>query len=294
MKDKSWHYTRALLENYHGNIRAVERYFSPTLIDRLQAVKLSTDKSALVASGFIDIPFGLEGIHFSWLLPLFQDRPLFEKQLILTVLPTDTALNLSNRLGVKERPIPLNPKLRAWVFSLIYTKLFSHVILPASCLPHSHMSPLLKLNKRTLEQLSDFLGLFDLAEEMRKTIDKSTITKIYSELSSKEIIFLEQCLTRRFLWRLPPLSLETWLKSSEGVRHVLQKRGLTRLCVALSGENDAFIEQILYRFDTGRAKILKHLIKPNAIEPATSLVQKQVVELLNMLFPKASNAFNPE
>lgn len=294
MKDKSWHYTRALLENYHGNIQVVEKYFSTSIVDRLRSVKLSPDKSDLLPSGFIDIPFGLQNIHFSWVLPLFQDRPLFEKELILTTLPADMALNLRNKLGIKERKIPLNPKMRSWIFNLIYTKLFSHVILPESSLPHSHVTPLLKLTKRTLEQVCDFLGLFDLAEEMRKTIDKPTITRIYSELSSREIIFLEQCLTRRFLWRLPPLGLETWLKNSAGVRHVLQKRGLTRLCVALSGEDEAFIEQILYRFDTGRAKILKHLIKPTAIEPATSLVQKQLSELLNMLFPKAAKAFNPK
>jgi len=148
----------------------------------------------------------------------------------------------------------------------------------------SPISKLQRLSKRELELISDYMGLFDLAEELRKVIDKPTVTKVYTELSSKEIFFLEQCLTRRFLWRLPPIGLETWLKNSSGFRHVLQKRGLARLCVGLSGEDSFLIEKLIFTLDTGRAKILKHLVKSSPIEPATTLVQKQILELFDLLF----------
>lgn len=284
MIDKSWHFTRALIEKFHGKVEPLKASFSPGLADKLEQTQMPKDKGAVIPSGFIDIPFGLGGFHFSWALPLFQDRSDFEKALFISVLPPDIGAQLRNRLKIKERPLALSPQVRKWVYKEIIAKICPHVLFSEDIIEDSPISRLQLLSKRELELLSDYMGLFDLAEELRKVIDKPTITKVYAELSSKEIVFLEQCLTRRFLWRLPPIGLETWLKNPSGFRHVLQKRGLARLCVGLSGEDPFLIEKLIFTLDMGRAKILKHLVKSSPIEPATTLVQKQVIELFDLLF----------
>jgi len=284
MIDKSWHFTCALIEKFHGKAELLKASFSPALIEKLEQTPMPEDKGAVIPSGFIDIPFGFSSFHFSWILPLFQDRSDFEKALFISVLPHDMGTQLRNRLKIKERPLSLTPRVRKWVCEEMLAKICPHVLFSEDVIEDSPISKLQMLSKRELELLSDYIGLFDLAEELRKVIDKPTITKVYAELSSKEIVFLEQCLTRRFLWRLPPIGLDTWLKNPLGFRHVLQKRGLARLCVGLSGEDPFLIEKLIFTLDMGRAKILKHLVKSSPIEPATTLVQKQILELFDLLF----------
>lgn len=269
--DNSWLFARAIADQLHLDIGA----FLPEAPAK--------DPSSLIQSGVIDPAFAFEEIHYSWLVRFLEDKSALEKRLYCAVLPAKIAVPVAKTYNLAPIDRLLSPLVRRMLFEKLYFSLFPHAKIPPLDWTQEPISRLVFLGKVALERLCDFLGLYDLASEMQMIIDKAMIATIQEKLSSKEIAFLQRALGARPPWSLPKIGLATWTKAKPGLRHVLQKRGLMRLCVALSGQSPVLIDYLKYKFDTGRAQIIDQLVRPEALAGATPIVLSQLEAIFESL-----------
>lgn len=269
--DKSAFFAQAIADQLHLDVGA----FLPKV-----SVK---DPSSLIQAGVIDPAFAFEEVHYSWIVRFLEDKSELERRLYCGVLPARLASPVARAYNLAPIERTLSPLTRRMIFERLYFSLFPHAKIPPLDWTEEPISRLVFLGKVALERLCDFLGLYDLAAEMQMTIDKAMIEKIQGKLSSKEVVFLKRALGTRQPWSLPKIGLATWTKAKPGLRHVLQKRGLMRLCVALSGQSPFLIEHLKYKFDTGRAQIIDQLVRPETIAGATPIVLSQLEAIFESL-----------
>jgi hypothetical protein len=147
-------------------------------------------------------------------------------------------------------------------------------------LPPSPMNRLLNLSKRQIIGLIDLLSIYDLAIEVRQIVETKILKKLYSFLTDAERKLLKQIAARPEPFTPPKIGLERWNGEEDSLRHSLHKRGLSRLGLALSGQDPALIWYICHQLDIGRGNALfKQCIKEEgAGSPEIAL--RQVDELL--------------
>ena len=250
-------------------------YSSDTQASIKKAMMLETDIST-------DPIEKLKNIHYSWFYPLLEKHGDEVKQLLIANLPAQTAFALLKGYHLPKIQKIQNPFLKSVLLKMLYFHIYNRDILQKKALPKSSLS-LLELNIFQLEQLFDFLGLYDLASELKEVLDKELILAIFKHLSSKEKSFIKECLAKKQLWSLPKIGIQTWTKEVKGFRHVLQKRGLIRFCVGLCGQHKDFIWHLMHKLDTGRAKFLEKLVQDKPIPPATQTVITQINSLVHRL-----------
>lgn len=269
--DKSALFAQAIADQLHLDVGA----FLPRV-----SIKNSGD---LIHAGVVDPAFAFEEVHYSWIVRFLEEKSDLERRLYCGVLPARIAGPVARAYNLAPIERILSQPVRRMLFEQLYFSLFPHAKIPPLDWVSEPISRLVFLGKVALERLCDFLGLYDLAAEMQMTIDKAMIEKIREQLSSKEVTFLGRALGTRQPWSLPKIGLATWTKAKPGLRHVLQKRGLMRLCVALSGQSPVFIEHLKYKFDTGRAQIIDRLVRPETIAGATPIVLSQLEAIFESL-----------
>lgn len=282
MEDKSWLFTAALADHLH---LSMGRYF-PKNFEKITL----QEPMSVIRSGMIDPLFAFEDVHYSWVIKALKERTLYEQRVFCAVVPARIAGAVARKFGLIPADKIASPLAHKLLFETLYFSLFPHAKIPPLQWVEEPVSRLVYLSKIALERLCDFLGLYDLAGEMQKAIDRTTIERIYATLSSKEVAFLERALGEKNPWSLPKIGLSTWTKSSPGLRHILQKRGLMRLCIALSGQHPLLIEHLKYKLDVGRAHILEQLVRPESIAGATHLVHKQLEAIFESLNTQESKA----
>lgn len=275
MEDKSALFSSAIADYLHLDIKKH--------LPGYAATEVIEDPESLIKSGIIDPAFAFEEVHYSWVIDFLAKKSDFERRLYSAVLPAKLASAVARRFNLSPIERLLSPLMRRMIFERLYCSLFPHAKVPPLQWTKEPMNRLVFLGKVALERLCDFLGLYDLAAEMQMTIDKTVIEKIQEKLSAKEVMFLKRALGEKQSWSLPKIGLVTWTKASPGLRHVLQKRGLMRLCVALSGESPWLIEHLKYKLDTGRAHIMDQLVRPEMIPGATPTVQSQLEAIFESL-----------
>jgi hypothetical protein len=256
----------------------------------LETSESVSDASLLIRTGIVDAAFAFEEVHYSWIIRFLNTKTPLERRLYCSVLPAKLAARIARVYGLASIELILSPQARRYIFEQLYFALFPHAKISPLEWTQEPLSRLVYLGKVALERLCDFLGLYDLAAEMQLTIDKGEIEKIQSLLSQKEVTFLKRALGERPGWSLPKLGLSTWVGKDPGLRHVLQKRGIMRLCVALSGAHPWLIEHIKYKLDTGRAHILDTLVRSDPIEGATPVVLSQLEAIFESLNTNVSEA----
>ena len=220
----------------------------------------------------------LDFLHYSWILPVIESFSPSMKILALASL-TQEQLN-----GIKKSSsVFLSPPVKAFVQERLYQQLNLNEPLPFGYLPQSEFSMLLEWKKGKLVELVDFLGLHDLASEVKHVLDKNSLKNIYTTLNPKQFHFLKTCLNQKEKIVSPKLGLDLTKIDKEQLHHLLHQRGLARFAKALYGQPQEFIWYLAHRFDSGRGKILlkQHKIEP--IPKITVALKQQVVELMNFL-----------
>lgn len=228
----------------------------------------------------LDVSAPFQDFHYSWLqAPLNRAPPAF-RSLAVRALPEPTRGALQKLLGVeKKEPIP-SQGLRHFILSLFF-RLYASDMTPLEQEENmGKLAPLLTLEKESLLELVDFLGLWDLSHDVRRVIDRKLLHRIFLCLSVKEQGFLKKCLQSQDV--LPPHSLDltNWNGEQEELLHLLTIRGLARLGKALSGQPFEMIKALVRRLDTGRAQQLMGYMSKKEIPRTSAAAIGQVLQTL--------------
>ena len=225
----------------------------------------------------------VKSIHYTWLLPHMEKYSLQNKTLALASLPINQAQGLKTLLN-KETIVPL--KLSSLGKKLLVQKYFPnllpHEIMPEAFLETSAFQPLLNLDKNSLLQLIDYLGIYDLAEKIRNVVDKKKLAVIYRALSLDEQKFLRYAL-RNDKTSLSDLDLTHLTENSSKLKTILHRKGLVRLAKGISYESSDFIWHLFHKLDTGRAAFIEKNLLPKPNELIKEKLKRQILHVLNLV-----------
>jgi len=226
----------------------------------------------------------LEQIHWSWFIPTLKTYSAREQKLFLSALSPQVRENLSQELGFNSPPKEELKNLGAsFLKQTLLTSLIGHRsrIVPPDYLPVSPLKPLLRLTKKKLIRLIDFLSLYDLAAELRQIVETKILKKIYSLLSEQQKKFLKIAMTHKEPYPLPRLKLDKWDGTEDSLHLLLHKRGLARLGAALSTQDPDLVWYICHQLDIGRGNALLKLCAKEAALDVSDGIIRQIEELLN-------------
>ncbi len=222
-------------------------------------------------------------LHYSWIRPLLSHVPAEWHEFVIASLPPMKAKGLCKLLGRPLPQIKLAEPLKKYFYNMIARQMDTTLKTPLSQLRAEKLGILLKLKKAELVQLMNFLGLFDLVQELRKTVDKKKLETIYSTLTEQEKKFIAHKLQMIEKLSAPKLSWADWQGDSLRLKKLLHKRGINRLAAALSEGNPDFVWYISYILDKGRGEILMRLFKKKWPSLTAKEASRQVLETLDFL-----------
>ncbi|NGX30877.1 MAG: hypothetical protein K940chlam8_00231 [Chlamydiae bacterium] len=225
--------------------------------------------------------FYFDTVHYSWFLEMFQSKSKEYIAFFIAHLPKRISYKIAKHFEIETPEAVKNPFLKKIMQKYCIEKSINFSILPKELLELNPLSKLLECTKDKLEYIFNLLGLYDLANELKEVVDKNAILTIQTSLNAQEKHFLNQMISQKSFWALPKQGLSKWMQSD--IHHQLQKNGLVRVALALSGMQKDFIQHLCYKIDTGRASIIQKLVKEEAIVPATKICQNQILELFNLI-----------
>lgn len=264
---------RILLNRAHGNLtEAVLKTLPPSEAECVKRLSITaTDPEPLLKHAKQVLP----EIHYTWLKePLLKQDAAFQEGILRCLTPVQQK-GLTKELGRVYNPSPLNPFLKKFYFAHLYSAFpLLHEALPTAYNEVGPLDFIAELSKKSLINLIDNLAMFDLAHEMKKIVETKRLNALYTSLSANQQEFLRKCLHLKD--RMVPTKMQ--IDNLTGKEFILQlhKRGLSRLGVALSGQNEDLIWLIVHKLDQGRGMLLKRAVKKEAVPVITEAVIQQV------------------
>ncbi len=235
---------------------------------------------------FLQNPFErLSYIHYSWLLEPLKNFSPFERDFAVSILDDVLKKGLKKSVTFEENPPP--PFIRDILFKKWISFVFPKEQLPIQCLPKTEFSFLLELPKNQLVSLINYLGLCELADLLKRVVDKKQIMTFFSFLTKDEQYFLKQSMQKKELFRLNDKTFQTLLKKGmageKSLRDYLHTQGLIRLGIILSKTGEEFLWHFGHKLDTGRAKILLKYSSKTVPDPIKEALTMQFFSVLNKL-----------
>ena len=281
MQPKAWIMLRMLIHRFHsGNPEKIFKYLKQ---EDVRAV-LSQDMRSHDVSLLLTQPQKLiQQIHYSWLIAPLGKIANELQPLILAALPTSHSIGLAKATKQEAPRTPISSSMKTFLVNFLYSHLEKNEILPLPFLPVSLLQELVTKSKKELIEIIEFLGLYDLAGEIRHVVDKKLLKSFYACLSASEQQFLRICLHQKERLQAPPLDLDQWQGERVKLKTLLHRRGLLRLSKALSGQHPDFVWHITHTLDTGRGLLIQKNYSEKEIPGITSALITQVNHVINFL-----------
>lgn len=220
----------------------------------------------------------LKPIHYSWISEALKQLP---KPLYPIALSSLTPTQME---GLRfKNPVPVSSTIQSFIQEQLFDLLHFKEHLPRDYLPKTELTPLLNWNKRQILNLIDFLGLHDLAFEVRHIVNRNHLKNIYKCLTPKEFYYLKVCLHQKNKIVSPKLGLDPAHLDPKMLKKALHKRGLSRLGRALYGQPADLVWHLAHQLDTGRGHILLKDYKSEPLPKITPALKQQVINLINFL-----------
>lgn len=237
----------------------------------------STDTFPFLAQALDRIQF----IHPSWLIPALAEMPAEAQQVMAAALPKHQGHFLTHYLKITPLDVNLAEPVKAYLLKSFVQRIPGAAdVLDTTFLPKSHLSRLLEWKREEIIELCNYLGLIDLASEIRHVIDQKKLQKVYTCLNPKEQNYLKQAMQQKEKLSTVSLGLDRWSGDCEKLRTVIQTRGLIRLATALSGEHPDVVWQLSHILDKGRGLVLVKHVSSNPIRRSTANAVQQVLILM--------------
>lgn len=283
MQPNSWVMLRVLMNRYHlKGSEALLRYLPKEGQEAIKAQDVQTDQAvaALEQPSYL-----IQNVHYTWLLPVFQKIPKELYSSFLAVVSEGAVSKLKTLLRIPEdkETISVSPSTKNFLTSYFYGLMDIKHLLPLPFLPESPLTPLARCSSKELHLCIDFLGLYDLTEEIRQVIDTKRLKQMRAALTDSQWMFLQNCLRQSEKMATPALKLKEWSGDKEEFNKILHKRGLLRLSKALSGQHPDLVWYIVHAFDLGRGSALHKLIATTPTAGVTPILVHQVLTVMNFL-----------
>lgn len=255
---------------------------------------LSTKEQERLNKISIDKPFDLSQfdttnilneVHYSWFIPTLESIEAVQDRLILmSSLSPTLQEKLKPSLQIKQDIIDLSDGAKEYARLILLSSLIGEedTLLPAAYLPPSRMNFLLTLNKQELMQLVDFLGLYDLAADIKKIVDTKAIRSISSCLTPKQKTFLSGIRTYQDPSSFPSM-LKEWDKKKETFHKLLHKKGLNRLAIALCTSHPDLLWYVSHFLDKGRGSTLLKLTKKKANNKTITMIRSHILDIIQLM-----------
>lgn len=269
-----------LLNHYH-NQEEINLLLKHLSSDESKEIKDQRCRLEDVKSLFYQHQKIIEKIHYTWLEPAIEQLSPSLRLLTIASLSPFQRSKLQDRFP--ETPPPLIGLIKPYILESLFAKLATPSIPPLEYLASTEMSPLAAWGKKELTSLCDYLGLYDLAAELKQIVDKTSIQKIYSCLTPQEISFLKICLQQKTPLTSPKLGIDPRKTDTQELRNILQQRGLVRLSKAFAGQNSYLVWLIAHRLDKGRGTLFLRNYSEQPTPKITAILQSQVITLMNFL-----------
>lgn len=245
-----------------------------------QGINSQTVQSYEIAPLLFQYQRTLERMHYSWIKPILKQMPDYLIPFYISALPSSQAT------GLKSAQFPnihMPQCIKIFFQRQIYCHLQIENILPLEFLPATDFANLLQMQKKDLVMVADFLGLYDLAAEVRRIVNTTYLKNIYTCLSPKQFYYLKSCMHQKEKLVSPSLGIDLAVPNCQQLKQLIHKRGLIRLSKALCGQHKDFVWYLAHTLDTGRGNILLSQYKPEAIPAITSFLQLQLMNVMNFL-----------
>jgi len=273
-------FMRMLLNRYHPT--GVESVLKCLPAETAKGIFNQSPSSKDPSEALLQPEDYIREMHYSWLIEPIKKFPPSLHPLLLGALAEDQKGPLAKLLRLAPAG-NVSPSLRRYVCRELYFSLDTATLIPKAFISPSSLSPLLQLSKKRLVELIDYLGLYDLAEEIRGIVDTKNLKTIYQCLSAKKQQFLRICLHQREKLITPKLHLDKWEGDCQQLSKLLHMRGIFRLGKTLSGQKGDLILFLTHTLDTGRGKILAEHVGPQEIPGVTQALVLQILNAINFL-----------
>lgn len=280
MQAKGWIMMRVLLNRFHkGSPESALNILSQDEVKTIMGLKFnSEDFKPMLAKTEAQ----LSKIHYSWLLPAIEKLPPNVRSIVVGALAKAQVIGLSKQFSPKDTS-PISPLVKDFLLNSIYRYVQDPNVMPLEYLPQGPLNRLFDFEKQELVELIDFLGLYDLAIEIRSIVDKKILQQVYNCMTPKKQQFLRICLHQKEKITTPRLELEGWHGDCKKLNALLHKRGLLRLGKALAGQHPDFLWHFTRILDTGRGAIISKYYQKEAIPNVTTALTQQVINVMNSL-----------
>jgi hypothetical protein len=285
MQAKSWILMRILLNRFHP--RTSKEFLGLLPPEDAKQILSQDVMVAEIDAVFVKPQEFLKNIHYSWVAPFVQKKPKHVQELILSALPNPLALGLKKFLKISSANLKMPPRAAAFFLRKLYEEVRQPEVLAPDLLPKGNLSILLDLPRQELIDLIDYLGLYDLAEEVRHIVDKKSLQTIYGCLGQKKLQFMRLCLHQKSKFAAQKMNLQKWNGDCEELLQTLHQRGLYRFGKALCGTHPHFLWHLSRRLDTGRSAMLEKYYTTQASPGVTSQLGQQIINVLNFLKQKS-------
>jgi hypothetical protein len=288
MDTTAWTVCSAFLSKAEGNKKsALLNYLSEEDREKIASSSFS-EKNPLEVN--FDVSDLFNRLHPSWIAPILRSFPESEVLLFLSCLPEDLQKKVKQSLMISQ-PLPiLTPIAKKYLLSHLYEKLTQDDIdiLPIELLPHSPLNTLIDMPVHSLPILIEYLGLHDLAVEMRQIIDTTQIKKIHSCLPEARVTYLKKLCQKKEPVLFRRMDLAKWDGKAESLHKVIYHRGLNRLSKALYAENHSLIWHLCRSLPWEDATVLQNLCKPLEHPKAANLLSHQILEITPLVYQPSS------
>ena len=217
-------------------------------------------------------------MHYSWIQPILESFPEPLQSAVLATLTAEQIAGLK-----KTSPIPISDVAKAFIIDQLSQHLNIKEHVPIEYLPKTEFSSLAHLTKRQLVNFLDFLGLYDLASEVRHIVNRNYLKNIYTCLTPKQFYYLKVCLNQKEQIVSPKLGIDPAKLDCQKLKQIIHRRGLVRFGKALCGQHPDLIWHIAHILDMGRGNILLKEYQPKEVPKVTKILKQQVVNLMNFL-----------
>lgn len=280
MEARSQIVLRVLLNRFHQTIKENMLHCLPSEeAHQVWQQEAPSNNSALIIDGPDQL---IQHIHYSWFQPVIERLPQDIQGAFISVLPEHQAAKLKRRINAPNEN-PSSPLIKNFLRKTLRDRLKLNHVLPVGFLPYSPLTTLVEWNKTQLVELIDFLGIHDLAGEVRHIIDKDRLKKLSPCLTHRQKQFLRICMHQQEKLVSSRIGLDTWDGNCDKLNHILHKRGLLRLGKSLSGQHKDLVWHIAHILDVGRGNILLQYYSPAIVPGVTSTLVLQVTNLMSFL-----------
>lgn len=276
MDKRGWMILRVLINRYNPKAGNALLKFLPQ--DESRAVMALDIRSNDLAPILQQPQKSLAKIHYSWIQPLLGKFPKPLQPIVIAALTQEQIAGLKI-----SSPIAISQVFKPFILTQLYHMLKMSEHFPSEYLPETELSPLAKWTKQQLINLIDFLGLYDLASEVRHIVNRNHLKNIYTCLTPKQFHYLKICLHQKEQIISPKLGIDPTKQDCARLKQVIHRRGLVRLGRALCGQHPDLAWHIAHTLDMGRGHLLLKDYQPRELPKVTFILKQQVLNLMNFL-----------